>query len=109
MADLVLEVHPTASFADKDQRQRFISFVVAMLAAGGSFGRPFEAYKMNGSTSDLEWVVDAGNDWFLFFDPENPLRVRIRDRYDVPQLKVLGEWIAYRWRAKVVMPDGTPA
>lgn len=101
MSDLIIEVNEFQSFAKQSERQRFIAFMAAMLAAGGT-GRRFEPYQLNPGSSDLEWVVDEGNDWWVFFDSENPLRVRIKQRYDIPQLNVLGEWIAYRWRAKIV-------
>lgn len=107
MSDLIIEVNPHASFASKDQRQRFIAFVAGMLAVG-RFGRPFEPYQLNPDSSDLEWVVDEHNDWWVFFDDENPLRVRIRQRYDVPELSTLGAWIAYRMRATVVTPAVKP-
>ena len=107
MSDLIIEVNPHANFAIKDQRQRFIAFVSAMLSAGRS-GRPFEPYQLNPDSSDLEWVVDEHNDWWVFFDDENPLRVRIKQRYDAPELATLGDWIAYRWRATVVAPASTP-
>jgi len=103
MADLILKLHPSMSFSDKETRQRFVAFVARLLSGEG---REFEPQRLNRPVTDLEWTVDAGNDWWVFFDPQDRSRVRIKHRYDVaPALTSLGGWIAYRWHMTIETPE----
>jgi len=108
MSALIIEVHPSSTFAKKENRRRFVKYVAAILSAGDD--RPFEAHQINASSAENEWAVDSGNDWWVFFDQDNPLRVHIKQRNDVMECLVpLGQLVAYRWRAKVIAPEAVAA
>lgn len=103
MPDLILKAHPSHSFAKKDTRDDFIKYVSALLSAGR---QPFKPYQLNAGTTDLEWQVDDGNDWWVFFDRHDPTLVRIKNRYDVvPMLMSLGGLISYQWRMTVLTKE----
>jgi hypothetical protein len=102
MLDIVIRTEGAYSFKKAETREQFLTVVAGILSAGQ---RAFVPYKMNGTTTDLQWVVDAGNDWFLFFDEKDSGLVRIRHRYgDRQGLESLAGWLAYRWRGTVVAP-----
>jgi len=102
MTDLVLKAHPSMSF-DKDTRERFARMVSKLIAAGSDRSG---GHLENLNRSDMEWSVDSGNDWWVFFDPRDPSLVRIKQRYDVkPALMAIGGWLAYRWHMKVMTPE----
>jgi len=102
MSDLILKAHPATSFSRKDSRRQFVQFIGQLLGAGQA---PYEPEPLNAGTTDLEWRLDVGNDWFLAFEREDWSLVRIRHRYDSAQaLMALGGLIAYRWRMTVMTP-----
>lgn len=101
--DIEIKAEGAYSFKSAENRQSFVNIAAGVLSAGG---RAFEPYKMNASTTDKEWVIDAGNDWFLIFDPADTTLVRIRHRNgDQGALQSLAGWLAYRWHGKVVPPE----
>lgn len=103
MSDLILKAHPSMSFADKDTRTRFVALVSQIINTEPT---SFTPEQLNKGSTDLEWCVDAGNDWWVFFDRDDKSLVRIKNRYDVkPLLMSLGGWIAYRWRMEVMTPE----
>lgn len=103
MADLILKLHPSMSFSDTETRQRFVKFVARLLSVEG---REFAPLQLNGNVTDLEWSVDAGNDWWVFFDHDDWSCVRVKQRYDVASaLTSMGGWIAYRWHMTVETPE----
>jgi len=103
MSDLILKAHPSHSFAKRETRDNFIKFVSELLSAGHM---PYEPSQLNAGTTDLEWQVDAGNDWWVFFDRNDPTLVRIKNRYDVkPMLMSLGGLISYQWRMTVLTKE----
>lgn len=106
MFDISITVPTTHAFKDDNSRHRFVKLAAGVLSAGQ---REFSAYVMNGSTTVLEWVLDAGNDWFMFFEQSDATSVRIRHRYgDRKGLESLAGWLAYRWEGTVVATD-TPS
>jgi len=103
MSDLILKAHPSQSFAKKQTRDNFVQYVSELLSAGHG---PFEARQLNPNTTDLEWQVDSGNDWWVFFDRNDPSLVRIKNRYDVkPMLMSIGGLISYQWRMTVLSKE----
>lgn len=103
MSDLILKAHPSQSFVKKEIRDNFVRYVSDLLSAGH---RPFEPQQLNASTTDLEWTVDSGNDWWVFFDRQDPTIVRIKNRYDVkPMLMSLAGLISYQWRMTVLTKE----
>jgi hypothetical protein len=103
MSEMVLRLRGNFTFADKQNRKNFIELMSSLLNNKGS---RFEPYQLNESTTDLEWVVDAGNDWWVFFDREDKKQVRIRHRYDSREALIpLGGWLAYRHYCEVVTPE----
>jgi hypothetical protein len=103
MPDLILKAHPSQSFAKKETRDNFVRYVTDLLSAGHG---TFEPEQLNVGTTDLEWCVNSGNDWWVFFDRNDPTLVRIKNRYDVKQMLVsLGGLISYQWRMTVVTKE----
>jgi hypothetical protein len=100
---VVLKAHPTESYKTSEARQRFVRFVADLLSAGQ---REFSPQLHNAHEElDLEWGVDSGNDWWVFFSRDDPTLVRIQHRYGAREaLDPLCAWIAYRWRASIVQP-----
>ncbi len=100
-----LKVRSVDAFKTQKDRDRFVRFVSELLSAGTS---KFEPYALNSGGGGLEWQVDSGNDWFVFFDSEDAQLVRIQHRYaDEGALRPLAEWVAYRWRAEIVRTSNT--
>lgn len=106
MAELIMKAHQAMSFSNRETRDQFVRFIADVLAAGRG---EFEPHQLNAASTDLEWGVDAGNDWWVFFDREDWSRVRIKQRYDVaPALVGIAGLIAYRWRMAVLTPQYAP-
>lgn len=91
------------SFARRKQRDEFIQFVASVFQ---ETGRPFVPQQMNEGSTDLEWIVDSGNDWWVFFVRDDKQRVRIRHRYDnMERLIPLGHQLAERFDMVVLTPE----
>lgn len=101
--DIEIKAEGPRSFKAAVNREAFVKLASGVVSAGTG-GRTFEPYTMN--SCDRQWVIDAGNDWFLTFDPDDETLVRIRHRYgDTDALQALATWAAYRWRGTVVTPQ----
>jgi hypothetical protein len=104
MAELVLKLKGDFTFGDFEKRKDFAKFVAGLLSGDRSF-EPEEVNAHNKS-GGMEWSVNRGNDWWVFFDPQDKKRVRIKQRYDVREALIpLGGWIAYRYYCEVVTPE----
>lgn len=92
---LTLKSRSAAPFRSREERSEFAVMVADIMSAGAS--HKFEPTTLNNPVSGMEWVVDAGNDWWVFFDATNELQVRIQHRYgDVAATRALCDWIASR-------------
>lgn len=76
--DIEIKADGARSFNDAIIRAAFVKLASGVVSAGTSV-RAFEPYMMN--NSDMSWVLDPGNDWFLIFHPEDASIARIRHRY----------------------------
>jgi hypothetical protein len=103
MADLVLKLKGDFAFGNYEARKDFARFVAGLLSSPNHF----DPQELNdGRNKGAEWTVDRGNDWWVFFDPNDKKRVRIKHRNDVREaLTSLGGWIAYRYYCEVVTPE----
>lgn len=103
MAELVLKLKGNFTFGDFEKRKNFAQFVARILSGE----RPFEPEELNaGRNKGMEWAVDPGNDWWVFFDPNDKQRVRLAHRNGVREAMMsLAGWIAYRHYCEVVTPE----
>lgn len=101
MADLYIEVGQHAAFTDESKRHAFAVFIAGILAAGAP---PRDIPYQTSAVSQSIYSVDAHNDWWLVFDPDDKRRAALTMRYhDEAVLRALITWIAYRYgRAKII-------
>lgn len=108
MFSLHLKAHVSAPFVSRETRFDFASAVCDIMSAGNSY--KFEPTPLNNAVIGMEWVVDAGNDWWVFFDRDDARLVRIQHRYgNEAATRALCTWIAYRRGMEVVEPPSAPA
>lgn len=104
MTEVVLKLKGSFTFANQEKRADFAKFVASLL---DSADQPFQPFELNAHNNNgMEWSVDRGNDWWVFFDPRDKQRVRIKHRNGVREaLMSLGNWVAYRHYCEVVTPE----
>jgi hypothetical protein len=95
-----LQTPQAFDFSKASTRKDFLAFMADLLNAGHRRHVPaFEPYGLNTHSNDLSWVVDAHNDWWVFFEESDPQLVRVQHRYgDQDALQALCDWVCYRWR-----------
>lgn len=88
-----------SDFATPERRQRLVELIAHTVN-----GRAFTPYLPN-ETDDTFWTVDEGNNWKVYFPPEELACFEVRYRYarGNPEFEpALSNWLAIRLGAEVL-------
>ena len=86
-----------------EERRKVADYIAVICNGAVSDQVPYQTV----ATDEYEFVLDQGNDWWLYFDRSNPHVFWIKNRYeDLAAAEALMRWVAYRFGAEVLTHIG---
>lgn len=92
----------SANFSKPENRQYIVDFLSGTVDPSNQLH--FEPYKPT-ENDDLRWTLDAGNNWWVSFDPEHWNQLTINYRYQNEETDAEGAlagWLKFAIKAKVI-------